>query len=515
MPAAPGTTHGPAAAGRTATGPATTGPGTTPAAPAAPARVGYGALLRTPGAWTFLVPAFAARLPYAMLTLGIVLLVLDTHGSYGTAGSVAAVSAVAQALVGPQTGRLADRYGQSAVLVPSIAVHALSVGALIALALGHAPVWALFAAAAPAGASVPQIGAMVRARWVSRLSDSPATLNTAFAFESVTDEFTFVIGPVLATAIATTVTPAAGLIAEAALTVAGGLAFAAQRRTAPTQHPRTAGTRSASALASPGVRLLAASFLGVGTVFGAMQVSVTAFAESVGRAGASGIVYGVFAGGSMLAGVLYGLVAWRRPARQRMLGCYALLVLGCSTLWAMPNLVALAVAALLCGLAIAPTLITGYTLVETLVADGAKTEAFTWLTGAIGLGLAIGSTVAGRLIDSGGPSVGFLVPVAGAGLGLIGLVALRRLLVAPQTPAPLSVDGPGTGPAADTAAGADVRPASTPASGTAPAVGATAGPAGRAGGRTADAVLPRHAETAPGTGADGGAELVGAGATRG
>ncbi|MEU9128230.1 MFS transporter [Kitasatospora sp. NPDC048540] len=399
--------------------------------PDTPARAGYGALLRTPGAWTFLTPAFAARLPYAMLSLGIVLLVFQTHGSYGTAGAVAAVSAVAQALVGPQTGRLADRYGQAAVLLPSIAVHAVSVGALISLALGHAPVWTLFLAAAPAGASVPQIGAMVRARWVGRLSDRPAMLNTAFAFESVTDEFTFVIGPVLATAIATQASPAAGLIAEAALTVAGGLAFAAQRRTAPARHPRVEGVRRVSALASPGVRLLAASFLGVGTVFGAMQVSVTAFAESAGQAGANGTVYGIFAGGSMIAGVLYGLVGWKRSARQRMLFCYALLVLGCSTLWAMPNLTALAVAGLFCGLAIAPTLITGYTLVETLVADGAKTEAFTWLTGAIGLGLAIGSTVAGQLIDLHGPSAGFLVPIAGAGLGLVGLVTLRQLLVAP------------------------------------------------------------------------------------
>ncbi|MFD9125968.1 MFS transporter [Kitasatospora sp. NPDC059571] len=474
MPSAPGLPR-----------PAASGPDAAPAAPAAPARVGYGTLLRTPGAWTFLVPAFAARLPYAMLSLGIVLLVLDTHGSYGTAGAVAAVSAVAQALVGPQTGRLADRYGQAAVLLPSVAVHAVSVGALIALALGHAPVWALFAAAAPAGASVPQIGAMVRARWVSRLSDSPSTLNTAFAFESVTDEFTFVVGPVLATAIATTVTPAAGLIAEAALTVAGGLAFAAQRGTAPVRHPRTAGTRGPSALASPGVRLLAAAFLGVGTVFGAMQVSVTAFAESVGRAGASGTVYGVFAGGSMLAGVLYGLVAWRRSARSRMLGCYALLVLGCSTLWAMPNLTALAVAGLFCGLAIAPTLITGYTLVETLVADGAKTEAFTWLTGAIGLGLAVGSTVAGQLIDAGGPSAGFLVPVAGAGLGLIGLVALRRLLVAPRT------------------------------DGDAPDAAPQSAVAGHGGGRRATAAAAHRPDAGAPAPAGAAAELVGAGATRG
>ncbi|MFG3050197.1 MFS transporter [Kitasatospora sp. NPDC048239] len=394
-------------------------------------------MLRTPGARTFLVPAFAARLPYAMLSLGIVLLVLDTHGSYGTAGTVAAVSAVAQALIGPQTGRLADRYGQAAVLVPSVLVHAVSVGALIALALGHAPVWALLLAAAPAGASVPQVGAMVRARWVAKLSSEGAStpvLNTAFAFESVTDEFTFVIGPVLAGAIATSLNPSTGLIAEAALTVVGGLAFAAQRRTAPARHPHQPGVRRASALASPGVRLLAGAFLGVGTVFGAMQVSVTAFTESVGQPGANGAVYGIFAGGSMLAGVLYGMVAWRQAARHRLLASYALLVLGCSTLWAMPNLVALAIAGLVCGLAIAPTLITGYTLVETLVADGAKTEAFTWLTGAIGLGLATGSTVAGQLIDGHGPSAGFLVPVAGAGLGLIALVALRRFLIAPSAP---------------------------------------------------------------------------------
>ncbi|MER7669466.1 MFS transporter [Kitasatospora sp. NPDC096128] len=403
---------------------------------AAPAKVGYGALLRTPGAWTFLSPAFIARLPYAMLSMGILLLVKDTHGSYGTAGTVTAIAAVAQALIGPQTGRLADRYGQAAVLVPTVVVHAASVGLLIALALGHAPAWSLFLAAVPAGASVPQIGAMVRARWIATIgaegasASSAAKVSTAFAFESVTDEFTFVIGPILAANIATSVNPATALVVEAALTFVGGLAFAAQRRTAPTRITPRPGARRASALASPGVRLLAGVILGVGAVFGGMQVSVNAFADSVGQHDAAGTVYGIFAGGSMVAGVLYGVIAWRRAVEQRMVISYALLVAGCSTLWAMPNLVTLSIAGLVCGLAIAPTLISGYTLVETLVEDGAKTEAFTWLTGAIGLGLAIGSMVAGRLIDGHGPSAGFLVPAVGAGLGLIALVSMRHLLVA-------------------------------------------------------------------------------------
>lgn len=178
-------------------------------------RPGYGRLLRTPGAWSFLLPGFAARQPFAMLTIGIVLLVQHTTGSYGSAGAVAAVTGVSMALFAPQSGRLADRFGQRAVLVPGVLVHTASVCALTALALAGAPLWALFAAAVPAGASVPQVGPMVRARWAARLEGSPL-LSTAAAFESVTDEFTFVVGPVLATALCTGVHPAAGLAAEAA-----------------------------------------------------------------------------------------------------------------------------------------------------------------------------------------------------------------------------------------------------------------------------------------------------------
>ncbi|MEY7977911.1 MFS transporter, partial [Streptomyces pilosus] len=59
---------------------------TTSQDPAA-SRPGYGRLLRTRGAWTFLLPGFAARQPFAMLTLSIVLLVQHTTGSYGAAGA--------------------------------------------------------------------------------------------------------------------------------------------------------------------------------------------------------------------------------------------------------------------------------------------------------------------------------------------------------------------------------------------------------------------------------------------
>ncbi|MEU1277402.1 MFS transporter [Streptomyces sp. NPDC005805] len=404
-------------------------------------RPGYGQLLRTPGAWTFLLPGFAARQPFAMLTIGIVLLVQHTTGSYGSAGAVAAVTGVSMALFAPQSGKLADRFGQRAVLLPGVIVHALSVSALTVLALADAPLWALFAAAVPAGASVPQVGPMVRARWAARLQGSPLR-QTAAAFESVTDEFTFVVGPVLATALCTGVHPAAGLIAEAGLTLVGGLLFAAQRRTQPA-HGHIAGTsRRTSALSVPGVRVLAVAFLGIGSVFGGMQVSLTAFSEEIGQPGVNGLLYGLFAAGNMLAGVAVGAIAWKTGPRRRLIAGYAALTLAASLLWTAHSVALLGALGLVVGLCIAPSLITGYTLVDSLVPASARTEAFTWLTGAVALGQAAGVTVAGRLADGYGASAGFAVPLAGTALALATLVALRSRLT-PATPGRVAARGIG------------------------------------------------------------------------
>lgn len=394
------------------------------------ARPGYGQLLRTRGAWTFLLPGFAARQPFAMLTISIVLLVQHTTGSYGAAGAAAAVTGVSMALFAPYSGRLADRYGQRAVLIPGVLIHVLSGLTLTALALADAPLWALFAAAVPTGASVPQIGPMVRARWGVKLQGSPL-MTTAAAFESVTDELTFVVGPLLATALCTAVDPTAGLVTEAALTLLGGLLFAAQKSTQPSVtvggHARV---ERASALRIPGVRVLIVTFLGIGSVFGGMQVSLAAFTESIGEPGLNGVLYGTFAAGNMLSGIACGAIAWKAAPHRRLVIGYAALALAASGLWAAHSVLVLAGLGLLVGMCIAPALITGYTLVEGLVPAGARTEAFTWLTGAVALGQAAAVTVAGQLEDRFWGGAGFLVPTGGTLLALVTLVALRSRLVA-------------------------------------------------------------------------------------
>ncbi|MEV7862818.1 MFS transporter [Streptomyces hirsutus] len=399
---------------------------------AATSRPGYGRLLRTRGAWTFLLPGFAARQPFAMLTLSIVLLVQHTTGSYGAAGAVAAVTGVSMAVFAPYSGRLADRYGQRAVLVPGVLLHTLSGLALTALALNGAPLWALFAAAVPTGASVPQVGPMVRARWGVKLKNSPL-MTTAAAFESVTDELTFVVGPLLATALCTVVDPAAGLMAEAALTLVGGLLFAAQKGTQPEVAARgNARVEHVSALRVPGVRVLIVIFLGIGSVFGGMQVSLAAYTESIGEPGLNGILYGVFAAGNMISGIACGAIAWKAAPERRLVIGYVALAVTASALWTAHSALLLGGLGLLVGMCIAPSLITGYTLVDDLVPAGARTEAFTWLTGAVALGQAAAVTVSGQLEDRFWSGAGFLVPMGGTVLALVTLLALRSRLVPPR-----------------------------------------------------------------------------------
>ncbi|MFF4103442.1 MFS transporter [Streptomyces sp. NPDC001903] len=417
------------------------------------ARPGYGQLLRTPGAIGFVLPGFAARLPFGMLTISILLLVQHTTGSYGSAGIVAAVTGVSMALSAPVMGKLTDRRGQSAVLVPVVLMHSAAVSTLVALALLGAPVWALALAAVPAGASVPQVGPMVRARWAAKLEGSPL-LPTAAAFESVTDEFTFVVGPVLATALCTGVHPAAGLITEAVLTLAGGLVFAAQRATQPKVHAApAAGEKHASALSFPGLRVLIVAFLGIGAVFGGMQVSLAAFSNEIGNPGANGLLYGIFAAGNMTAGIACGAIAWKIGPRRRLLLGYAGLTVAASVLWTAHSMILLGALGLVVGLCIAPALITGYTMIESLIPANARTEAFTWLTGAVAFGQATAVTLAGRLTDAHGSSYGFLVPMAGTVLALATLLALRSSL-APKAPSRIINSSAGS-----TAEGAPEAPA--------------------------------------------------------
>jgi MFS family permease len=263
----------------------------------------YRDVLRTPGALAFAVPGAVGRMPNAMLSLGLVILLTAVTGSYGIAGAVSAAAALAYAVVTPNLARLADRYGQARVLRPQAAVFAAATAALALCAAGRAPVWALAVTAGLSRATMPSLGPMVRSRW-SQLLGGTALLDTAFSLEGIADELIFITGPVLAVALAAGVSPVAGVLVTAALSVAGVAGLTRQRGSEPPAAPvtRTYGP----ALRSPGLRVLIAMTVCLGAMFVAVDLATIAFAAHHGDKAAAGPLLGLYGLGSAIAGVWYG-----------------------------------------------------------------------------------------------------------------------------------------------------------------------------------------------------------------
>ena len=392
----------------------------------------YREILTLPGAWQFSAAGLLARSGGAMMGIGLVLMVSALYGSYGLAGALAASNAVAWALGTAALSNLVDRYGQRRVMYPAAIVSATTLALLVVFAVLQVPAWTLFAPAVVCGATGGAPGALVRARWTHLVAD-PDQLHTAFSLESTLDEVTFIVGPVVATALSTGVHPAAGLIAPVVLALIGAHLLYGQRATEPpiaprAHHPRRRRFTQRLVLLVPGVGAVVVVNLLIGCVFGSIDVSVVAAATQWGVREASGLVLAVFSLASGLAGFYYGARRWRSPVVSRFLVGVAALCAACVALLGAHSVLLLCIGGVLVGVTVAPTLINGNTLIGSLVTRDRLTEGLSWMGTGIGIGVAIGSSASGQVIDHVGYPGG-LATVAAFGV-LAALIAFggRRAL---------------------------------------------------------------------------------------
>jgi MFS family permease len=364
-----------------------------------------------------------------MAPIGIVAMLSQTHREYWLAGAVSAVYALANALISPQISRAVDRFGQSRVLLPTTAI-AVAAFALLMLAANRSwPVWTLFASALSA-ALMPSFPAMVRARWSELFRDRPE-LNTAFAFESAADELVYIAGASLSVGLSVALFPEAGLLASTVLLALGTAAFIAQRSTEPRVKISTE-VSGGSAIWQRPVQIITLALVFVGATFATAEVSAVAITQHLGQPGAASFVIGVYAVGSFVVGLAVGALNLKM-ALQRQLAI-ALTVLAV-TAWPLPfvnTVPMLALAVFVSGIAISPTFITAFGLIEQRVPAAMLTEGITWVMTGIGIGMALGSFVSGWVVDTHGPGHGFWVSVVASLLALLTVLIGQKTLADPR-----------------------------------------------------------------------------------
>ncbi|WP_344170646.1 MFS transporter [Pilimelia columellifera] len=410
----------------------------------------YQQVWRIPGAPNLLLGGVIARLGIGITPLAMLVLVQQATGRFAYAGIADGLYALASAAVSPVLGRLADRIGPRPVLLVTGVTHPLALAGLLwALGGGADALPLIYLMATLAGVTFPPVTAAVRGAWndltephTGRTSLRPAAL----AAETSLFEVVFILGPLLFAACTLLAGARSALVTSAVVTFVGTLTLAGGRVLRHWQpHPSGVRTRGLGALSVPGFPSLLASVGLLGMAFGAMAVSIPAYATAHSGPGAAeglaGILLAVWGIGSAVGGFWYGA---RRPARA-LARQFALLAFGVAgsflILIAMPNAWALGIALVVGGVTVAPALTVQNTMVGKFVPGSMRTEAYTWAT-TVALGASAGGgALAGAVADlPGGASWAFLI----AGMAVTG----AAVLAAPPSWAIARAD-----------AGADARPA--------------------------------------------------------
>ncbi|MRX36276.1 MFS transporter [Aminobacter sp. MDW-2] len=385
----------------------------------------YAEIFRVPGTKGFAAAAFIARLPIAMAPIGIVAMLSQTRGEYWLAGAVSATFALTNAFAAPQISRRIDRLGQTSVALPTTIISILAFAVLLIATRYDWPVWTLFVSAFIA-AAMPSMSAMVRARWTEIFRDRPE-LNTAFAFESVADEMVYITGASLSVGLSVALFPEAGMLVSTLFLAVGMAAFLMQRSSEPrVKAPELASVGSAIALRP--VQIITLALIFVGAIFATAEVSAVAITKELGQPTAASLVIGVYAAGSLIVGLIVGALNLKAP-KQRLLAM-SIAVVALTTL---PLLVAdtvplLALAIFVSGVAISPTFIMAFGLIERRVPEAMLTEGITWVMTGIGIGMALGAFVAGWVVDNFGAQNGFWVSVAAGTISLLVVLLGQKAL---------------------------------------------------------------------------------------
>lgn len=377
----------------------------------------YGELLRVQGVARILLAQLLARFPGGMLSLGTLIHIERIFDSYGAAGLVLAALSVGQAIAGPLTSRWMGRWGMRPVLILTTIVCAF---AIATIALVPLPLHGYMAVAAIAGLAFPPIQPAVRTIYPKMVNSRQMT--PLFSLDATAQEFIWIVGPVIVTVVATQVSTVLGILMSVVFLVGGGAWFIASPELGRVRIPPSK-RRFGSVLGRPPVVL--ATIVGALVVgsFAATEAGVVAWFGEEGPE--AGLVLAIWSIASFAGGLAFGhlpIGPWALARRVSVIAVGTLLAAFAWDFWSLSGLLVLA------GLFIAPTLAVLSTLVSVSVRFSDTAEAYGWVgTGQL-LGVAMGSAVAGFVIDATVPAGGLVTGAISALLAAVMAAVFVRAL---------------------------------------------------------------------------------------
>lgn len=446
----------------------------------------YKTVLRVREAYAFDVGGFLMRFYSYMMNIGTVTMVTLAGYSFFVAGLVTSTIALVTFLVSPRVSKLVDERGQSRVVPVAAAITLVGLVIMLVTVSVHGPEWVLFVGAFFMG-FVPSPQALVRARWTylirtGRLGCAAPDLRTMFSYEGVLDDVGFMLSPPISIALASAITPIAGLLAGGIAFTVGSCVLTLSRSTEPapgwsevgaaasgsvdaaapngvasdsaTSDAEASAAASVAALASepsaatsaafataptpsrtksvlrtsPVVRVLFAMMVFLGGFYGVFDTATVALAEELGNPNIASFILIVASFVSMTMGFVFGMMNLRVPQHLQLVGCAVLAGCAYGTMCLIDSAVSLFVVSTLAAFTYAPFLIVANATCERSVPGERLTEAITWINAGITCGMAVGPTVAGVVIDQAGAIVSFdFGAVLAVSIPVIALLSFRVL----------------------------------------------------------------------------------------
>lgn len=392
----------------------------------------YLALLRMPGVIRLIASATPGRLAYNMIGLATFFYVHEVTGSLTVAGLATGAETLASSVTAGFRGQLIDRFGQTrplSVFVPSW------VAALTALATQESRVGILMMSAV-VGVSSPPINLSARPLW--RAAVGAENLRTAYALDTTMMNAATITGPLVATSLALSLSPAVALWTTATCMLIGGVAMMSMplsRRWVP--EPAVPG--APGLLRNRPYRLLAVEGVIFGIGWGLLEITVPAMSTQVGKPGWSAPLLATFAATAVIGGIAVGGGRFTATPLRGFRVAQAYVALAALPLAASSPGLSMGVLLALLGLSAGFAQVYHWEVVEAVRPLGSATAAQAWLWTMEGSAIAIGSAAGGYLVEHvsarlalGGVSLSF-----GAATAFIWLYASRHLKAADR---PLTQD---------------------------------------------------------------------------